>query len=242
MTPRKLPLRVAAALLPLALAAGAAGADTLLTLKSHQDAVELAGQSQPAQDTTVEVWVGKDQISRADEKSTLIVRPDEMIVVNHAAKTYTVLDLPLDFDELVPPEMKQMAAMFKLSAEVTPTEERKKIGDWNVRRYDIEMTNPSGMAITTVMWTTKDLDLEYPSYEKLAAQTMAMAGGAELAAEMAKLEGFPVLQETTIDMAGNTVKNSEELVSVEKKDPPAGVYAAPEGYTESEQLTSPGGP
>lgn len=241
MTPSKLPLRVAAALLPLALAAGAADADTLLTLKSHQDAIEFAGQSQPAQDSTIEVWIGKDQISRSDERSTLIVRQDEMVVVNHTAKTYTVLDLPLDFEKLVPPEMKQMAEMFKLRAKVTPTAENKKIGDWNVRRYDLEMTNPSGMAITTVMWTTRDLEIDYPTYQKLAAQTMAMAGGAELAAEMVKLEGFPVLQETTIDMAGNTVKNREELVSAETKAPTATAYSVPEGYTETEHLSSPMG-
>ncbi len=242
MTPSKLPLRVAAVLLPLALAAGAAGADTLLILKTHQDAVEFAGQSQPAQESTVEVWVGKDQISRSDERATLIVRPSELVVVNHADKTFTVLALPLDFEKLVPPEMKQMAEMFKLTAKVTPTTESTKIGDWNVRRYDVEMTNPRGMAISTVMWTTRDLEIDYAAYQKLAAQTMALAGGTELAAEMTKLEGFPVLQETTIDMAGNTVRNREELVSAEQKEPPATAYSVPEGYTESEHLTSPVGP
>lgn len=241
MIPTQLPFRVAAVLLPLALVAGAAGADTLLTLESHQDAAEFAGQTQPAEDQTIEVWIGENQISRSDERATIIVRPDEMIIVNHVLKNYTVLDLPIDFDELVPADMKQMAEMSKLSAEVTPTDERKKIGDWNVRRFEVEMTNPAGIAITTTMWMTRDLDIEYPSYEKLAAQTMATAGGADLVAEMSKLEGFPVLQETTIDMAGNKVTTREELVSVEKKEPPADAYSVPQGYTETDRLVSPTG-
>lgn len=242
MIPRKLSVRVAATLLPLALAAGSAGADTLLTIESHRDAVEFAGQQQPAEDSTIEVWIGDGQISRSDPRATIIVDPEAMTVVNHAGQTYTVLELPLDFDSLVPPEMKQMAQMSKLTAKVTPTDERKKIGDWNVRRYDIEMTNPAGLAVSTTMWLTRDLDIDYSSYQSLAAQTMAMVGDSELVAEMSKLEGFPVLQETTFDMAGSTVTSREELVSVEQREPPAGTYSAPEGYEESDQLAGPVGP
>ena len=56
-------------LIALALAAlvvAPAGADTLLTLKNHQDAFEIQGQSQPAQDGTVEMWIGDNAISRDD--------------------------------------------------------------------------------------------------------------------------------------------------------------------------------
>lgn len=233
MTPRSFPLRVLAALLPLAFCAGVAGADTLLTLKST-----TTGTPASAEPTTVEVWVGEKQISRSDERSTMIVRPDEMVVINHADKTYTVLELPIDFDQLVPPEQKQVAEMFKLTGKVTATDERKKVGEWNARRYDVELSNARGMAVDTVVWATKEIDIDHPTYQKLAAQTMATAGGADLVTEMAKIEGFPVLQETTFDMAGQTVSSREELVSVEEKDAPPGTYAVPEGYTESERLTS----
>jgi len=235
--PRR-PLRrlaaLGAALLPLALA-GAAGADTLLVLKAHQDAGVVAGQQQEARDSTVELWIGDDRISRSDDQSKLVLRPDELVIVNHGERSYSVLELPADFKKLLPAGMEKQAEMWKLEAKVTPGEERRKIGDWNARRYTIEMTNPMGLAVRAEMWTTTELAIDFEAYHRLARQMLALQPGtAELAAEMAKVEGFPVLQETTLDIGGGQVTTREELVSVEEKEPPADAYGVPAGYERAE--------
>lgn len=242
--PRR-PLRrlaaLGAALLPLALA-GAAGADTLLVLKAHQDAGVVAGQQQEARDGTVEWWIGADRVSRGDDQSKLVMRPGELVIVNHAERTYSVLELPVDFKKLLPPGMEKQVEMWKLEATVTPGEERRRIGDWNARRYTIEMTNAMGLAVRIEMWTTTELDIDFETYHRLARQMLALQPGtAELVAEMAKVEGFPVLQESTVDIAGGTVTTREELVSVEKKEPPADAYGVAEGY-ELTDLPMPGAP
>lgn len=225
---------VAAVALSSALA-GAAGADTLLVLKAHQDAAVVAGRQQEARDDTYEIWIGEDRISRSDEQSRFVMRPGEVVIVNHEARTYSVLEMPIDLTALLPPGMEKQMEMWKVQAEVTPTDERRKIGDWTARRYDIEVTNPMGVAIRTEMWTTTELGIDLEAYHGMARQMLSLQPGAdELVAEMSKIEGFPILQETTVDLAGSTVTTREELVSVEEKEPPADAYGVPEGYTESE--------
>lgn len=243
MSSRTLPLsaRLSAALLPLALAfAGAAGADKLLVLEAHQDAAEIAGQKQEARDGTVEVWIGDGVISRDDEQGKVVLRADELLIVNHEEQTYSVLDLPIDLAKLLPPGMGEVPEAWRLAAEVTAGEERREIGEWKTRRYTVEVTNPMGMAVRTELWTTTDLDIDFGLYHRLVRQLQSMQPGAnELAAEMAKVEGFPVLQETTVDIQGGTVKTREELVSIEEKAPPADAYGPPEGYRRTELPAGP---
>ena len=215
--------------------AGAAGADTLLVLKAHQDAVVIAGQQQEARDATVEIWIGDGQISRSDDQGKFVMREDEVLIVNHVARTYSVLELPVDLKKLLPPGMEEQAEMWKLEAAVTPSDDRREVGEWTARRYAIEVTNPMGLAIRTELWASTEVDIDFEAYHRLARQMLALQPGtAELAAEMAKVEGFPVLQETTVDVAGSTVITREELISVEKKAPPADAYGVPEGYAKSE--------
>jgi len=236
-TRHRLPRRLAAfaaGALSFALA-GAAGADTLLVLKAHQDAVVVAGRQQEARDATVEIWIGDGQISRNDEQGKFVMREDEVVIINHGERIYSVLELPIDLEELLPPGMAEQVEMWKLQVEVTPSDERKEIGEWTARRYAVEVTNPMGLAIRTDMWASTEVDVDLEAYHRLARQMLALQPStAELAAEMAKVEGFPVLQETTVDVAGSTVTTREELVSVEKKEPPADAYGVPEGYTKSE--------
>ena len=225
---------LAAGLLSLGLA-GAAGADTLLVLTAHQDAAVIAGRQQEARDDTFEIWIGEDRISRSDEQGKFVMRPGEVVIVNHDARTYSVFEMPIDLAKLLPPGMEKEMEKWKLEAEVTPTDERREIGEWTARRYDVEVTNAMGVAVRTEMWTTTELDIDLEVYHGLARQMLALQPGtAELLTEMAKVEGFPVLQETTVDLDGSTVTTREELVSVAVKEPPADAYAVPEGYERDE--------
>lgn len=234
--PRALLLRLSALLFAVALAS-TAGADTLLRLKAHQDPVEVAGQvRQEAIDTEVEVWIGDGRISRTDDATKLILTGDELVVANLERRTYSVLELPIDLDELLPPEARQMAEMMKIDATVTATGESREIGGWKTRGYEVTITNPAGMAVKIDLWATTDLDVDYAAYRRLASQMMAMQpGGETLLAEMEKIEGIPVLQTTTIDAGGAVVESSEELISSEKKEPPADAYEVPEGFERTEQ-------
>lgn len=218
-----------------ALAAGPAAADTLLTLQGHRDAFQFQGQQQPAEDTAITLWMGKDRIRRDDGKTAAILQSgkNRLILINHPSKTYTVVSLPIDFDAILPPEAKKYADMMRMKATVTLTDETKKIGAWNARRYDVEITNAMGLAIRTSLWASRDLPIDIDRFKALSLALAGLQpGGTEAVEDLAKVDGFPVLQEISFDMAGQVVASSEKLLSVEERDAPAGTYDPPAGYTE----------
>jgi hypothetical protein len=227
---------LAASLLVLALAA-ASRADSLLTLKSHTDAFQAMGETQPARDTEVRIWVAPDRLRRDDGETSMILRLDrnKLYVVNHPDKTFSELTLPVDFVRLMPKGQEQVGALWaqqmKLNVKVTPAGETRKISAWNARRVMMEITNATGMKIASTLWVSSEI-AAWRDLNRLAATLASLQpGAADWARELEKIEGFPVLREDSVDAMGARFKTREELVSAETKDAPAGLYEPPAGYT-----------
>lgn len=49
--------------------------------------------------------------------------------------------------------------------------------------------------------------------------------------------GYPLKMETEIIIKGFTVSSTDEIIEMAEKDPPAGVYSIPQGFTKKDQLT-----
>lgn len=241
-TPIKMFLAVVAV---AALVATSAHGATLLTFQSHQDEFEMQGQTQPARDSEAEIWVGDDVIVRDDGQSRVILTAEKLYLVNHEAKAYNVLDLPVDLAELLPEEMmgqyEQMKEMATMSAEVSPTDETKEVGDWSAQRYDVTLTNKMGFTMDQVIWASADVGVDAGLYNDLTeALARLQPGGGEWVDALDSIEGFPVLRETTMTLGPDTaVKTQETLLSVEEKDAPEGIFAPPADY--EEQPFNPGG-
>ncbi len=145
-----------AALFVVIFSAGIAAADFKVVKQTHQDGFTIMGQTQPPEDREQTTWIGKDMMYMDQGDSATIVRVDimKLYVINHAAKTYHVLDLPVDLSTHVPPEMQPMLAMMQFEVTVTPTEEYKQVGEWKARRYDMSMTSQM-FSMKSTMWVTK---------------------------------------------------------------------------------------
>jgi hypothetical protein len=213
-----------------------AGADTKIVKQQHSDAYTVMGQSQPARDQTTTTWVAADRLRSDQGQTSFIVRLDTstLLVVDHEAKTFSELKLPVDISSLMPPEMAAgMKKMMTFTATVTPTDETKVIGTWKTRRFDIKMSSPM-VEMTSQVWVTKDVGFDIASFTRMGEQIMSMQPGmAGIAEELRKIDGFQVRQEnvTTMTMGGNAeVRSSEEVVSVEDLPAPAGTYDPPAGY------------
>lgn len=231
--------------LPLALAAlsgpvfagPALTSDTVITKAKHSDAVSMMGHEQPAKDTVEVTWIGKDHMRVEDGEDVTIVRADlkKMYKLNTAAKTFSTVDLPLDMKKYVPAEVAPMIEhmMGQMKVTVTPTTETKKIKDWNATRYTMTMSMPMGASVTQEIWATKDITIDPAAHEMrisfLSADPMV---GAAMASEMRKVDGVPVLSETTMVVMGNESMSREEVTSIEQKEAPAGFYDVPAGFTE----------
>ena len=224
----------------IALFPNPAKADIYIMKMKHTDAVTIMGQTQPEKDEEGVTWMSEEKM-REDEgtsKST-IVRFDlkKIYVIEHDKKEYAEINLPIDFEQILPPEAKQMAQMMQVTAKVTETEETQKIKDWDCKKYLVEISLSMmgmNMPMKMEMWATKDLDIDLDLYEKFYTEILALQpmfkGFIE---EFKKIEGYPVVTDMTMNMMGSEMKSHEEVVSVEKKDAPDGTYDIPGGYTKS---------
>ncbi len=217
--------------------ATAAAADTLLTVKGHADAVKVGNRTQEARDSDVKIWIANDRMRRDEGTLSAIVRLDrkKLYLINHTDRTYTSVDLPIDWTKLVPPRDQDSFNRFladnAMKATVTPSGETKKIRGWDARRVDVELSTAHGLKVATQMWVAKELAF-YPAYNQMSASLASLQpNAAGWAQKMSQLGGFPVFQETTVTMSGNSFKSREELVAADTKDAPAGTYDVPAGFT-----------
>ncbi len=201
-------------------------ADTLLTVRSSIEGLKIA----PSQAEPIRIWIGGekgDRLRRDEGDTSYILRLDrgKLYVVNHADKTYNEIPLPIDGRKVgAPPEMQ-------VTAQVTATEETKKIGSWSARKYKVDITNPAGLHLDTTVWASPDV-AAHQALTRLAASIAALQpGSADWSVKLTQIEGFPVLQEADVTMGTSHFKTREELVGIETKDAPAGGYDPPAGYT-----------
>lgn len=228
---------VATAAFVALLCAPALCADLVITKSKHSDATKMMGKEQPAKDTTEVTWIAKDRMRIEEGDSVTIVRADlkKMYVLDLKAKTASTIELPFDMKKYVPAEyagmMEQMTSQMKVT--VTPTTETRKIKEWNATKYTMTMTTPMGGGFTQDIWATKDVQLDAAAFAEMSASFMSVGmGGAAIAAEYKKIEGFAVLTERTQTMMGQSSKSREEVTAVEKKDAPEGNYDVPKDFTE----------
>lgn len=215
-------------------------ADHLLMRKMHVDGYQAGDKTVPGSDSTHAIWLGKDRVRIESDENTLIVRMDQskVYVLDPKAKTASTIELPFDMKKYVPPEMAsmvdQMKGMMSMSATVTPSDETKKVGSWNAKKYAVTIKGPQGPVTTEDRWVTKDITgIDVTVYRDMMNKMFVMMpGGEQIAEEMKKIDGIVVLTERTRTRGGNSVKSTEELTSVESKDAPAGTYDIPADYTE----------
>jgi hypothetical protein len=184
----------------------------------------------------VKIWVAGDKLRRDEEDQSMILRLDKnrLYVLDHEDKTYSELALPIDLRKMMPPGSEAMADQvangMKLTVQVTPRDEARKVNQWNAKRYDVAIQSAMGMKIATTMWVSKEVE-GFPPLNRLAATLAALQpGAAAWARELEKIDGYPVLQESTVDALGAKFGTREELQAVETKAAPAGAFEPPAGY------------
>jgi hypothetical protein len=222
----------------LVVAAGIAGADTKIVQQTHQDAFSMMGRTQPAKDEEQVTWIAGDRMRVDQGASSMVVRLDlkKMFFLDHTNKTSSAVDLPLDLKQYLPPQMgEQMLQMMKFDVTVTPRDETRTIGEWRTTRYDVAMKSAM-MTVESVFWVSSDIDIDFTLYHELYQQILAAQPGmANLGEELAKIDGFTVVQEGVMKMSmmgDTTIGMSTTTTSVEEMSPPAGLYDPPSDYTD----------
>jgi len=230
-------------------------ADVYMKQKTHTSAFKMMGQSQPEKDEIMTFWLG-EKAARTDMetgKTSSILLPDKklIIMIDHNKMEYSEMTLDFEklFDEAAAAEAKQdpdtaeamkkmpgfmknmmKGAMGSMSAQVTETGETKKIGDYDCRKYLIEMSM-MGAETKSESWATQDIKIDYAKAFTAANAMMAsMPGFEKVIQEMRKVKGIIVYQTATTKMMGSETTSTTELVEAGEKAAPAGTYEIPAGY------------
>jgi hypothetical protein len=230
------------------LAVGSAHADVFMKQKMHRDAFQMMGQSQPASDTVETTWMAADMMRHDGDKQSVIVRLDKKMAyfLDNAGKSY--FEMPLDFekamasmgegkgaqDKEMQEAMKAAQGMFKMKVSVLDTGEKKKVNNWNCRKYIREVTTGMG-PVRSEVWATEDLKMDFDLYAQFSATMLARMPGAKEAvdqatAEMKKIKGVPVLTATTTNAMGSDMRSTEELLEFKEGKAPDGIFEVPAGY------------
>ena len=129
--------------------------------------------------------------------------------------------------------MKMMQAMGgSTKVTVTPTDVTEKIGDWDTKKYNVEMTIMM-MNSKQDVWATEDINIDFDLYAAVSNGPMAQIPGFDkIMEEMKKVKGLPVKTVTTTNAMGGEVVTTTTLLEHADKEAPAGIYDIPEGYKE----------
>lgn len=242
-------MRQALAVLMLLFAASSP-ADTLLTIKARLETTPPATRELPAMQW--QLWVG-DHRTREDTpmvSMSVIRRFDQkkLYFVDHQKKTYSEADLP--FNPASPDAgsqrgkpaaadtSKEEGARQKHQMTVTVTDEVQRIGPWNARKVVVVNRSDLGES-TRVAWMSAEVGVDEGALNQWQADAVVLPPGSidpEVQESQRRLDavpGYPVLEESR-SSGGPGEKEyrwHKELVSAEKKEPPAGLYEPPAGYT-----------
>jgi len=222
---------------------GSALADSFFKQVVHTDAFEMMGQKSPEKNDTSIVWLteGKSCCLVGSNESIIFDSEKESIfLVNHEKKEYSVVPMDLfgggDEGESEGGEMSQMMQdmMGSIEVNVTPTDETKKIGDWDAKLYNVEIAIAM-MPSKQEVWATEDIKIDYAMFNAVSNGMMAqMPGFEKIIEEMKQIKGIAIKTVTRTSAMGGEIVTTTKLIEYAEKDSPDGVFDIPEGYKKAE--------
>lgn len=155
-----------------------------------------------------------------------------LTIVSHAKKEYYVVAED-DFKAMMEMGMAMMEGMMGDSEpKVERTGEKKKIGDWNCEK--VVMTIAGQMSMTQEMWVTKNAGIDMNDYLEMSDMLGQAGLIKKFQEEMKKIEGYPVMTKTTMNIMGQNVETESLVQTIREETFAASTFAAPEGYTKKE--------
>jgi hypothetical protein len=218
-------------------------ADIYIKQKTHTDAFEVMGQSQPAKDVINHMWLAENKMASLSEDQSFIIdlEKDKIFWMNTPNKSYIEMDLPLDISKYLPEQAAEMMANMNISVAVQPTTETETIAGKTCKKYDVTMTIMMMMTMEMKMkvWATEDVPFDWKKFQDKMIQMFSptMPLGEEALNAFKQIEGWQMRSEMTMNMMGTDMRTVQEVMEITQKDAPAGTYAVPEGYTKQDKFS-----
>ncbi len=223
-----------------------ANADVYIKIKTHTDSFYDSGVKMPAEDSIEEIWIGDGKIVFINENRNKIYDLESSLVsiIFPKKKIYAQSPLPLDMSKLLTEEDYSWSQIFKIKGKARETDETKKIGEWNCKKYELETwIMDEGFQVVEMeisLWMTIEVPFDLDMYGKAAANERKLRDSRyddDLLSEWNKIKGCQIALERTSYYRGVERRYYEEVVEISKKNPPEGIYSVPPGYTKKERLS-----
>ena len=239
-----------AVLVALIVTANIARADIFMRQNQHMDSFQVMGQTQPATDMEVTVWITDEGMRSDNPQQSAIVKLEQKMLILLDHQQRKIAKMPLDADAMKASMASQgqdlsaadkakfqemMGKMAQIKVSITESDERRKIGDWNCTKYLQTIETFMGPA-TTEVWATEDLQIDMDRYVDLTTAMMAMQPGmkenlAQVQQELKKIKGVRVHEKTSNDMMGTKVNSTITLLEFKEMKAPDDLFDLPKGYT-----------
>ncbi len=227
---------------------GLSSADVYIKYKRHTDAVKIMGLEKPEENVDEEIWITRKGYRSDDPKSSVIMLRYEpkVIRIDHREKTYVQRDLNKDELQIRITEGKDpektaamkgmMGNMMKIEASVQTTDEQKKIGSWNCKKYFLSVKTFMGQ-FDNEIWATEDLKMDPVLYNQLTSLMISEFPGTdnpmkEVRAEINKIKGIQVKIISTRKILNQTRQSVTDLLEFKESKAPENILATPKGYKE----------
>lgn len=220
-------------------------ADTYIKIREHTDESYHHGSLDPAVDSENEIWIGDGIYTVIDEDRNMIVdmKGKKIYIIEFADTSYVEADLPLDMTRIVPEELVPRLAMFRTTGEVKKLDSTKKIKGRECQGYQfnswILYQDAKYYETERTIWSTTDLELGEGFLEQFRSLLFKFSNFSdELVEQLSMIEGFQLSMEAIRYSEGMKTASSSEVIEIEEKDPPAGIYEIPEGYRLKERMSA----
>jgi len=224
--------------------AAVAQADVCVKRHTHTEGYYNGGVDYPPEDRDDEIWISGDKIAVIGPNRSVIVSSADslMFFVNHTDSSYVEIALPMDWTAAAGEQLAARVMSFQRHGEVEETGESKKIGEWNCKGYRTTSWNvyegKRYYETESTVWVATDLPIDLDAYTAMMNHLGVLRSyHVDYIKELGKMHGVPVSSEAVNYRKGFSFNSNEELLDAFEGDPPAGVYAVPEGYTKKEQIT-----
>ncbi len=219
-------------------------ADIYIRQKFHRDAYYNGGVINPEMNSKEELWIGEKRMTSINGARTIIIdlEQNKAILLFHGAKIFTETSLPFEYSKIVSESYASRLKSAETEGSVIKTNEKKKIGQWECRCYNVYsffFNQGSKLDETdTKRWVTTDVPFDVEMYNRMNTTLVKMGNyDDDFLRELEKIKGFPIASESILYVDGSRVHSSLTVEELTEKDAPSHIYSVPEAYTEKTTLS-----
>lgn len=226
-------------------------ADVYVKRMEKMSAFEMMGKTNPETVEIKEMWLAENRFAQLSKTVGIILdyEKEKLYIIIHPEKIY--FEFPTDIDReklfaMLPPKAVEVISSVEITGvKVNIGGPKKKIANWNCDGAEMEMTFmvPAFGIMPKYkikFWTTKDVSFDYKKYSKAADDffvkyilgIIKIDEASEKEFEkMEAVDGFQVGAEVTVTIFGSVINIEMQVLEIEERPAPAGVYSVPKGYT-----------